>query len=430
MDKILVEKGMNCMPEDRIRAFLLEEAKNRFLNYVTFDTRSDPDSNRHPSSPGQWEFAGHLVRELEALGLSNAERDSFGYVYAQLPASRQNAPVLTFCAHMDTAPSVSGTNVRPVVHENYNGGRIAFPENPDLVLSPDQCPELKEFVGRTLITASGDTLLGADDKAGIAEIMAVLSAFQTFGHLDHPTLCIVFTPDEEIGKGADHIRMEKLGDFGYTIDGGRIGMLEDECFDAVSVDLEFIGLNVHPGAAKNRMVNAGSLAARFVAALPEYETPEHTENREGFFHLTRISGEESRARVSLILRDFDHSENARRVELIRKMAGLFEHRCRGLKISVQTREQYRNMAGIMARYPQVIQKAERAIELAGIQPFRSAVRGGTDGARFTFMGMPTPNLFTGGMMFHSLMEWIPEIALQKSAEVIVNLCRLWVEDQA
>jgi len=426
--KISVEKGMNLMPDDRIRAFLLEEARSRFLNYVTFDTRSNPDSDRHPSSPGQWEFAGHLVQELEALGLSNVERDGFGYVYAQLPASRQDAPVLTFCAHMDTSPAVSGTNVRPVVHENYDGGRIVFPGNPDLVLSPDQCPELRQFVGRTLITASGDTLLGADDKAGIAEIMAALSAFQTFGHLDHPTLRIVFTPDEEIGKGADHIRMEKLGNFGYTIDGGMIGVLEDECFDAVGADLEFIGLNVHPGAAKNRMVNAGALAARFVAALPEYEMPEHAEKREGFFHVTRISGEESRARVSLILRDFDHSENARRVEWIRQLAGVFEHRYRGLKILVQAREQYRNMAGVLARYPRVIQKAERAMKLAGIVPFRSAIRGGTDGARFSFMGMPTPNLFTGGMMFHSLMEWIPEIALRQSAEVIVHLCGLWVED--
>ena len=294
-------------------------------------------------------------------------------------------------------------------------------------MTPEESPELKDFLGETIITADGRTLLGADDKAGIAEIMAALSALKTFEKLRHPELRIAFTPDEEIGEGADHIDLKRLGDIGYTVDGGMMGELEQECFDAWKLSLVFHGRNIHPGYAKNRMLNAGAIAARFAASLPEYETPEHTSNREGFYHLMEIHGDENEAVLQFIIRDFEAAANQRRMEYIKQAVRSFELRYDGLKIELSIRDQYNNMREILNKYPDVVERARQAIIAAGLTPRENAIRGGTDGARFCFMGVPTPNLFSGAMMVHSKTEWIAEIALEKGAEVILHLCRLWAE---
>ena len=422
------EKYMSISPTRA--AWLLEQARERFLRYAAIATTSDEQSGARPSSAGQRRFAELLRDELVALNIRSVELDDWGYLYAALPASTGvSAPALTFCAHLDTSPSESGERVKPVIHEQYDGGAILFPDNPDLRLTPDDSPPLRDYLGQTIITASGATLLGADDKAGVAEIMAALAAFQAFPDLPHPELRVVFTPDEEIGLGAEHIRMEKLGRIGYTIDGGEMGELEDECFDALRVNVTMRGQNVHPGEAKNRMVNAAAIAARFLAALPEHDTPEHTEKREGFFHLMRLSGDENRAEFSMILRDFDRERNRQRVELLRQQIRLFELRYAGLGVDIEVIEQYQNMRETLRGVPDVTRQAERAIAMAGIRLIRKAIRGGTDGARLCVLGMPTPNLFSGGLLFHSKKEWIPEIALQKAAEVIIHLCGLWAAER-
>ena len=416
------------MINSEMQAFVLKEARERFLRYVQIDTTSDPESSSHPSSENQFELARLLRTEMNGLDLDDVTLDDRGYVYATLPASsKAKGPPITFCSHLDTSPAEEGHGVKPVIHENYQGGDIHFPANSQLTLNPDESPELLQFVGENIITADGRTLLGADDKAGLAEIMAALAALRRFD-LPNPELRIVFTPDEEIGQGADLITMGRMGKFGYTMDGGMMGELEEECFDAWEATLVFNGKNIHPGYAKGKMINAGAIAARFVAALPENQTPEHTEKREGFFHLTDMHGTENSARVQFILRDFDKVMNESRAELIKQLVHLFELRYPGLKIELNLKEQYRNMREVMVNYPHVTAFARNAIEASGLTVIDKPIRGGTDGARFSFMGVPTPNIFTGGMMFHSKTEWIPEIALQKAAEVILHLCRLWAEN--
>lgn len=416
------------MISSEVIAMLERDVCERFLRYVAIDTRSDDESGTHPSTPKQKNLGAILVSEMTAIGLQNVEMDEYGYVYGILPASEGiQAPSITFCAHMDTSPDESGENVRPQLHENYDGKDVRFPDNPDLVLSTDECPELKEFIGHTLITASGTTLLGADDKAGIAEIMSALAIMKRFPEHKHPELRIVFTPDEEIGEGTSNITMEKLGTYGYTLDGGVLGELEDECFTAHGVTVTFTGVNVHPGYAKNRMVNAAGIAARFYAMIPEYETPEHTELREGFYHLSSCKGDENHAELKFILRDFEKNLNCTRVAYIESLVKTFELRYPGLKINVSIKEQYNNMREVLEKHPEVTEKARKAIEMAGVPVLKKAIRGGTDGARLSFKGVPTPNIFAGGLMFHSKKEWIPVSAMVKAAEVVIHLCALWTE---
>jgi len=417
------------MPTPEIAQFLREEALSRFLRYVAVDTRSDEESSEHPSTPGQLNLARLVERELKELGLRDVELSAGGFLYGVLPASDgSKSPPLTFLAHFDTSPSESGAGVTPIIRENYDGGPIRFPKNPELVLTPEEEPDLLLFKGEPLITASGDTLLGADDKAGMAEIMAALAALVRFPGLTHPELRIAFTPDEEIGRGTDGIDLARLGKYGYTMDGGLIGELEDECFNAHKAVLLFKGRNIHPGYAKNKMINAAAIAARFIATLPEAESPEHTEKREGFFHLTELKGDENEAKATMIIRDFEAPENARRVELLRRLIAAFEIRYPGLEIRPAFTEQYRNMNEVLSQHPALVEKARRAMAAAGVQEIRKAIRGGTDGARLCFMGMPTPNVFAGGLRFHSKTEWIPVRALQKAGETIVHLCRLWAEE--
>jgi len=414
------------MTRSELSDFFCGEVVERFCRYVKVNTKSSEDSGTTPSTPAQLDLARMLARELEELGLSHVTLDGHGYVYATLPASSGAAgEPLALLAHMDTSPSESGENVSPALHENYDGGFITFEDDPALVLSPDDSPELLRFRGDTIITASGKTLLGADDKAGVAEIMSVLAAFSRLPELSHPELIIVFTPDEEVGRGVDNIDLQKMGRVGYTVDGGMIGEIDVECFNALRAVVEFRGMNVHPGYAKNRMLNAGHIAARFAASLPEFESPEHTEGREGFFHLTGLDGDENRAILKFILRDFDDGANRRRVKLLERLKSVFESRYPGLDIELSVSEQYRNMGEVLDKYPDTVAMAERAMTMAGVEPVRKFIRGGTDGARLCFMGMPTPNLFTGGMLFHSRKEWIAVTAMCKACDVLVNLCALY-----
>jgi tripeptide aminopeptidase len=421
---------MTLRLDEQTLAGLQEAALARFLRYVAIDTRADPDSGRHPSSAGQLTLARLMAEELAAMRRIQTELDDHGYLYVTVPARHSESSIsLTFCAHFDTSPAVSGTDVKPIVRAAYDGGALRFPDDPDLLLTPRDAPALKRFVGQDIVTASGQTLLGADDKAGLAAIMTALAALEDLPDWPHPQLQIVFTPDEEIGQGADLIRADRLGDVGYTIDGGEMGELEAECFHALKAVLVFKGLNVHPGYAKGCMVNAAAIAARLAADLPAWETPEHTEGREGFFHLTRIRGDESLASLELILRDFDPSANLQRHGQLERLADVYRLRYPGLGLDLAVSEQYRNMKEVLDQHPAVIQIARQAIADAGITVIDKSIRGGTDGARLSFMGMPTPNLFAGGHLFHSRKEWIPVSALQKSAEVILNLCRLWATTQ-
>ncbi|MCX7958617.1 MAG: peptidase T [Deltaproteobacteria bacterium] len=410
-----------------MKEFIRKDALERFLRYVKINTTSSEESGTNPSSKNQFELANLLRDELRALGV-DALVDEFCYLYAVIPPSDGvSANPISFMAHLDTSPAVSGENVKPVIHKNYNGGEIRFPDDPELVLSTKDSPELQEFIGQDIITASGTTLLGADDKAGIAAIMTMTAALKKFPQLRHPEIRICFTPDEEIGAGTAKIDINKLGKICYTFDGGMIGEIENECFDAMGAKIKFTGLNVHPGYAKNKMINAAGIAARFYAMIPEYETPERTELREGFFHLLKIGGDESEATLQFIIRDFEHSRNEKRVELLKSLKDFFEKKYPGLKIELEVKEQYRNFKEVLDKTPEVTDFAIKAIEMAGIRPIRKAIRGGTDGARLSFMGIPTPNVFAGGLLFHSKKEWIPVMAFEKAVEVGINICSLWVK---
>ncbi len=416
------------MLSQEMKDFLREEAKTRFLRYVQINTESDPTNDATPSAPCEWDLAHLLFSELKDLGIQDTALDEFCYVYANIPANAGiTSPAISFIAHMDTAPGESGKDVKPIIHKNYDGSPIMYPDKPETPLTIEEAPSLKNYIGEDIITASGLTLLGADDKAGVAEIMAALALLQKYPDLPHPELRICFTPDEEIGAGTVKITLKKLGKFAYTLDGGQIGELEDECFNAYSVKLHFVGKNVHPGYSKNVMINAGTIASRFLAEFPENETPEHTANREGFFHLSSLVGDPNDAHADLILRDFEVENNLKRIKQIESMIIVYEMRYPGLKIEMTTKNSYRNMREILQNHPNVIELAEAAFHAAGIEPKREPIRGGTDGARLCFMGIPTPNIFAGGLMFHSKKEWIPIIALQKGAEVLVHLCRLWAE---
>lgn len=411
------------------REFVRKDVLDRFLRYVAVDTTAVEESDQSPSSKGQMDLANILVKELEKLGLTDVVCDSFGYVYGTLPASEGIiSSSVTFCAHMDTSPSEPGKDVRPRLHENYKGGEISYPDDPELRLTPHDSPDLDGYRGDTIITASGKTLLGADDKAGIAEIMTALACFQRDKGLLHPELRIVFTPDEEVGRGTDKIDLRRLGKYGYTLDGSRAGEIEDECFDAWKAEFTFTGANVHPGFAKGKMLNAAEIAARFISQIPEDETPAHTEKREGFFHLTGFSGEENLARFGFILRDFEEEENRGRIAYLAQLKDAFEIRYPGLEITMTTAHQYQNMLRILEQHPRVTDLAVRAVENVGLTPLRAAIRGGTDGARLCYKGVPTPNLFAGGHLFHSKKEWIALGAMAKAVETVIELCRLWSEE--
>ncbi len=418
------------MLSKEIQDFILNEAIDRFLRYVKVWTTSDENSDSFPSTENQFELGKLLTGELKNLNVKEVVHDKFGYVYAYLPPSKgyENAPKVGFIAHLDTSPAVNGIDVKPVIHRNYDGTAIKFAQNDELSLTLRDSPQLEEYIGLDIITSQGDTLLGADNKAGIAEIMAACAAWQKYPELKHGPITICFFPDEEIGKGAEMIDLSKLPKTCYTFDGSEMGELEIECFDAWKVNIKFTGLNVHPGYAKNVMVNAIQIASRFLSELPEDQSPEHTEDREGFYHLSRLQGNEEAATATLIIRDFNTESNTRRMEYIDILKGFFEKRYPGLKIDLKFEHQYQNMLTFLKDEYQIVDLARKAIEAAGLEVKIHSIRGGTDGAHLSARGVPTPNIFAGGLLFHSRKEFIPTLALQKGAEVILHLANLWANE--
>ncbi|MCG3218764.1 MAG: peptidase T [Candidatus Heimdallarchaeota archaeon] len=414
---------------EEILSLLFDEALSRFLNYVTIDTTSSSTSGTHPSSEGQLRLGKLMVSELKELHLENVEQDENGYIYADLPATAgyENVQAIGFLAHLDTSNATSGANIEPRVIENYDGSPITFPKDANLILTKEECPELNDLIGHDLITSSGDTLLGADDKAGIAEIMAALAVWVKYPELPHGPITICFTPDEEIGEGTDFIKMDRMAPICYTFDGGEMGELETECFDAWGAKVVFKGVSAHPGYAKDKMVNAIRLAASFVSQLPEGETPERTEKREGFYHCMNFKGSEELAEALFILRDFDVQENKRRMSFMESLKEKMMAEYPGLEIELTFTHQYENMNVYLKDKPKIKEIAANAIENAGLEVKDTAIRGGTDGARLSAKGIPTPNLFAGGIMFHSRREFISTKALQKAAEVCVRIAFEWTK---
>jgi tripeptide aminopeptidase len=411
---------------DKITSFLDNEVLTRFLRYVQVYTTSDEAGTVTPSTPRQFDLGKMLEKECKELGLKDVILDEFCYLYATLPASPGVKGVpFGLLAHVDTSPAVSGEHVKPFLHQKYDGSSLTFPDDPNLKVTVEDSPELKEFVGDTIITGSGMTLLGADDKAGVAEIMTAVAAMVKFPELKHGEIRVCFTPDEEIGMGTAKISLDKLPTYCYTVDGGEPGELEAECFDAWGATVTFKGVSVHPGYAKNKMINAATVLARFLAALPEYETPEHTELREGFFHITGISGSEEEATAKMIIRDFLVPNNEHRMEHLKRLKEYFEFRYPNLKIELELKHQYENMWTVMEKFPEAVDLARTAIEEAGLPVKFKAIRGGTDGSKLSLMKHPTPNLFAGGMLFHSRKEWVAKSSLTKAATTLVLLAEQW-----
>ena len=404
--------------------------KENFIRYVQIDTQSDPKAKTFPSTEKQKTLGRLLVQELQQMGVADASLDEYGYVYATIPANTgKQVPVICFCAHMDTAPDCTGAGVKPIVHANYDGGDIILPDDPTQVISPADHPYLRKKIGEDIITASGTTLLGADDKAGIAVIMDMAHYLLTHPEIKHGTIKILFTPDEEIGQGVDHIDLEKLGaDFGYTLDGGERGSFEAETFSADAVTITFHGISAHPGYAKDKLVNAIKVAAYFLDQLPKDGwSPETTEDRYGFVHPVHVEGIAEKVTLQFIIRDFwthklEAYENALRDEVEAALK-----KFPGAKADFVVKEQYRNMKEVLDNHPQVAQYAKQAIERAGIPVIEMSARGGTDGSRLSFMGLPCPNLFTGEMAFHGKHEYVSVQDMQKSVETIVHLSMIWEE---
>ncbi|MFI3301595.1 MAG: peptidase T [Rikenellaceae bacterium] len=402
------------------------ELKDRFLKYVAINTQSREDSQTYPSTECQWVLLRELADEMRMLGLQDVVTDKHGYTMGRIPATKgcELSPVIGFIAHVDTSPDMSGEGVTPRIIECYDGGDISL--NPTTRMTVAQFPELKKLVGHTIIHTDGRTLLGADDKAGVAEIMTAAEFLINNKDIAHGEIRICFTPDEEVGRGVDFFDVRAFGaDFAYTVDGGIEGELEYENFNAASAKVVVSGRNVHPGYAKGKMINAIEVACEFNALLPKVERPEYTSNYEGFYHLTNISGTVEKAELSYIIRDHSTEEFEERKLLLWHCADLLQRRYGKESISLTIKEQYRNMKQMITPHPQLIDKAREAMELAGVVPIIRPIRGGTDGARLSFMGLPCPNLFTGGINFHGRYECCSLTSMQKSVEVIVNIAKLW-----
>ena len=397
----------------------------RFLKYVTFDTQSNEENNACPSSEGQWLFANYLVEELKNIGLEEVNIDKNCYITATLPANVNiEVPCIGFIAHLDTSPEVSGKNIKPLITRNYNGEDIIL-NNEGLILSSNEFPELNQYIGQDIITSDGTTLLGADDKAGIAEIVTAMEFFIQHPEIKHGKIRIGFTPDEEIGRGADLFDVKNFGaSWAYTIDGGEIGELEYENFNAASATITITGQNVHPGYAKNKMINAIEVGNKFCAMLPEKERPEHTDKYEGFYHLISFEGTVEKVVMRYIIRDFEYTSLQNRMQL---MTSCIEkiNQCYGKKIAdIFIEDQYQNMKEIIDRNFHIIDNAKLAMMHSDVRPQIKPIRGGTDGARLSFMGLPCPNIFTGGHNFHSRYEFIPIQSMEKCVNVILELGKI------
>jgi tripeptide aminopeptidase len=406
-------------------------ALERFLRYVTIDTRSDEHATTTPSTPGQLILLRQLVQELNEIGLSDVSIDDFGYVMATIPAtsSKRDIPAIGFIAHVDTSPEMPGDGVRPVVHESYDGRDLVLPDDRSIGLRAADNPALLSQMGNDIVTASGLTLLGADDKAGVAEIVAAAEHLMLHPEIPHGAVRIAFTPDEEIGRGADHFDVRRFDAVcAYTLDGGGLGELEYESFSADAITVTFKGFNTHPGYAKGRMVNAIRVAADFISRLPRTGmSPETTEGYEGYLHPYQMQAGADRTAVKVLVRDFVTQALAAKEALVEQIARDVVAEHPGSSFEAVVEESYRNMREVLEHHPQVVNYARDAIRRAGLEPVERPIRGGTDGSRLSFMGLPTPNLFAGEHNFHSRLEWVSAQDMDKAVEVIVGLCRRWSE---
>ena len=403
---------------------------DRFTRYVTIDTQSDPSSDTCPSTPKQKNLGLLLVTELLDMGLHDAHMDEYGYVYATVPAntSKVNIPVICFCSHMDTAPDCSGTNVKPIIHKNYQGQDLVLPDDPSQIIKLSDHPELGHQIGNDVITASGTTLLGADNKAGVAEIMD--ACYQLINHpeIKHGDIGILFTPDEEIGRGVDKADVKKLGAYAaYTMDGESAGNMENETFSADGAKLIIHGISSHPGFAKGKMRSAIKIAGQIIGSLPYDLSPEGTENKEGFVHPVSVSGHVETAEIDFIIRDFDDRKLTQHADVIRNIASEVLKNFPGCSYELQIHEQYRNMKKVLDQHPQIVEYGMEAMRRAGLDARLCSIRGGTDGSRLSFMGLPCPNIFAGEHAFHSKHEWVSVQDMQKAVETILHLCMIWEE---
>lgn len=405
-------------------------AAERFMRYVQIDTQSNPLSSTSPTSEKQKDLSRMLVEELKAMGIHDAEMDEWGYVYATVPSNGGNdVPVICFCAHVDTAPDASGTGVKPILHKNYQGDDIVLPDDKSQVLRKADFPYMERLLGHDLITASGTTLLGSDDKAGVAEIMDAANFFMTNPDVKHGAIRLLFTPDEEVGKGTAKVDMQKLGaQFGYTLDGGEAGSLEDETFSADGVQVVIHGVITHPGYAKGKMVNALKIAGDVLASLPRAElSPETTEGKQGFIHPVRVDGIAEKATIDFIIRDFVTDGLKKKEDFLLSIVEMVMDNYPTATFEFKVTEQYRNMKEVLDQHPEVVAFAKEAIERSGLPLKMESIRGGTDGSRLSFMGLPCPNLFAGEQAIHSKLEFISVQDMNKAVETIVHLATIWEE---
>ncbi len=403
--------------------------QNRFLNYVTIDTQSDPGSKTVPSTEKQKNIGRLLVAELLEIGLKDAQLDEYGYVYATVPANTaKDVPVICFCSHMDTSPDCSGENVKPIVHANYQGQDLFLPDDPAVVVRLEEHPDLQYQIGNDVITASGTTLLGADNKAGIAAIVDACRQLMDHPEIKHGRIRILFTPDEEIGRGVDKAELQKLAaDFGYTVDGESAGTIENETFSADGARLIINGISSHPGFAKGKMESALKIAGRVLADLPAALSPENTAGKQGFIHPVSVSGHVEEAIIDFIVRDFDTEKLGDHANVVRQATENVLKDYPHASFILQIHQQYRNMKQVLDQHPQVIEYGIEAITRAGLEPRLQSIRGGTDGSRLSFMGLPCPNIFAGEHAFHSKQEWVSVQDMQKAVDTILHLCSIWEE---
>lgn len=403
----------------------------RFIRYVKIDTQSDPNGTANPTTEKQKNLSKVLEEELKAMGLKRVEMDEYSYVYASLPAnsSKKQIPAICYCSHVDTAPDCSGTDVKPILHSNYDGKDIVLPDDITQILSISGSPYLKEHIGNEIITASGNTLLGSDDKAGVAIIMQTVQTLLDNPQVLHGDIKIVFTPDEEVGRGTAKIDMKKVGaQYGYTLDGGEAGSLEDETFSADGASIVIHGVIAHPGYAKNKLVNTMKIAGEILAALPTTEwSPETTDGMEGFVHPVSLNGISEKTTIGFIVRDFKTTMLAQHHNRLKKIAETIVDKHRGASMEYIPQEQYRNMKDILVQHPQVADYAAEAIKRAGLTVKKESIRGGTDGSRLSYIGMPCPNVFTGMQNIHSKLEWVGVKDMVKAVETLVHLSAVWEE---
>lgn len=404
-----------------------KELIERFVSYVKMDTQSNEDNKNTPSTPGQLELANVLVAELKEIGMHDVTIDDYGYVMATLPANTdKDVPTIGFLAHIDTATDFTGKNVNPQVVEDFDGNDLTLNKDLDVILSAKDFPELPDYQGHTLITTDGTTLLGADNKAGIAEIMTAMAYLINHPEIKHGKIRVAFTPDEEIGRGPHKFDVDRFdATYAYTVDGGPLGELQSESFNAAAASVTFKGNSVHPGTAKNKMINAGKMASAFINKFPEFETPEHTSEYEGFYHLISMHGDVENAEVNYIIRDFDKEKFAARKSVVKNFVSEIKERYGETSVQLKMEDQYYNMREKIEPVKEIVDIAHQSMTNLGIKPIVQPIRGGTDGSQLSYMGLPTPNIFTGGENFHGKFEYVSVDNMEKATNVIVEICRLF-----